>query len=256
LSGFLGSAATGQIAQLNRQPLADLLRDRIEGDDELRELRDDARRRRLRLAVVQLPSPLSPAAFTQATLCECPPAPQWTVGVSDPWATWLQARIRRRLSEILASVFGDLRAGRFEGTGFVPGSVSRTVAPAELWASPSVVLDIRANALLAGPTVLFAGVEVQSPSQRPRSASRSALDTFVVSFDAAILAVGRRYSIGELVTTTRQHLGAGVSAREVEAALQRASPAAWSGSGRRPACAVPTEAELAQAARLAAENSA
>ena len=87
-------------------------------------------------------------------------------------------------------------------------------------------------------------------------ASRSALDRFACAFGEAILAADRRFTLGELVDAVRQHLGAGVSAREVEASLQRSSPAERAGSGRRAAHEVPTEAELAQAARQAVESPA
>lgn len=250
-----GSAATVQIEQSDRQPLAALLRDRIDGDAELHALRVGARRRRLPgLASVHLRPSLCPAAFTQAALGECPPpAPEWSAGITEPWGPWLRRKMQRRASEILASIFDQLRTGHLAATGILPATGGPTAVPDALWASTAVALDMRANALLAGHVALFLGIEIELPQPPPRSASRAALDRFVASFDAVMHETERRYTVDELVTAAQATLG-NVSGAEIEAALQRSSPAARAGSGRRAAALVPTRDELARAARQAAET--
>ena len=113
---------------------------------------------------------------------------------------------------------------------------------------------MRVSPAVAGATTLFCGVEVEPPPPPPRGASRASIDKFVCQFDAEMLVMDCCYTNAELVAAIQQHLGGGISSREVASALRRVSPAALAGPGRRAAALVPTPAEIDAAARRAAET--
>lgn len=232
-----------------------MLRDRIVGDDELRGLLDEARRRNLpRLATVaHLPPLLCPSAFTEESLArfERTPVPQWRAGTTNPWLDWLGQNIRRRVAEIITAVFDQLRDGRLTAIGFVPANGSRTGVPVELWASPAVLVDARNSGLVAGSVPLFVAVEVQPPAARAalsEAAARRYLDQFAAKLEAA----GQLFSAEEASVLLRQSFpGAPMATgRQITRMLREMKPAAWA-TGRRRAGAKPTAETLAEAHREA-----
>lgn len=234
--------------------LTQTIRDAVGSDPELQEWREKARQRRLpKVAQVRLPVPFHPARFSQAALGampRLPAAPNWTGATDDPWPGWLQANIARRLAWIFAGVFDSVRRGERLATGFLPASGGRVPVPRELFDATTVTLELRTCSLVAGSAVLFLDVTVDQPA---RSASRAAIDRFVVNVDQHMAAAGRCYTLAEAVEMAHQALGSGVSACEVEAALGRASVVALAGRGRRSAAVTPTLPELRAAAERAAE---
>ena len=250
-------------------PLAAVIRSHIEVDGELaglaRAAAAYAQRTRnvglLHTVVTAMPRRIAPAGFTaerlRAEYGEGPwydTPPSWSGHVRDPRAVLLVEHIDRRRAELLVEVFDNIRHGRLIATGIQAATGARTCVPGDLWRSEAVALDMRASGLLVGEATVFCGVEVRSPPPAPRSASRSALDRFTRGFGTAMEAAGRTCVISEIIGAARQHLGAAVSAREVEAAIRRVSPPALAGPGRRPAALVPTTAEIDAAARQAAST--
>ena len=233
--------------------LTAVIRDALGADAELREWRDRARQRRLmQVASVRLPNQVCPAAFTAASAAalEPPPNPVWHSGVEDPWPGWLGQNIRHRMAQILAGIFDPLRAGDRVASGLLPASGTRLPVPLELWDAETLTVDLRTSGLLAGGCVLFLDVSLDRAAG---PVARARIDAFVRSFDREMHQAGRRFSLVEATEAARAVLGAGVSAAEIEAALDRGSPSALTSRGRRSAAVTPSAAELRAAAVAAAE---
>ena len=157
------------------------------------------------------------------------------------------------MAEIIAGTFGHSTPAPSARPAFRPPRGRTRACRAICGAHPAVEVDTRTNALLAGATPLFIGVEVQAATQT-RGASRATLDRFVAHFYTAMRAADRRYTLDEIIAVAQATLG-NVSVAEIEAALRRSPVSARAGAGRRAAHEVPTEAELAAAASRAVEAS-
>lgn len=242
---------TAEVPQL----LATMIRGAVEGDAELLDLLDEARRRRLpQLATLRLPPSLCPADFTEAALARIPertPAPVWGFGITNPWATWIALNIRRRVAEIITGTFDQLRTGTLGAAGLQAATGANTCVPCRLWCSPAVEVDTRTNALLAGSVPLFLAVEVQPPAARAalsEAAARRYLDRFAAKLEAA----GQLFSAEEASVLLQQSFPRAPMAagRQVTRMLREMKPAAWA-TGRRRAGAKPTAETLAEAHREA-----
>jgi hypothetical protein len=272
------------------EPLGQLIRRRVADDAEICGLRIAARayagsarldpgrpaaaawqRRALaRINAPLLPQTINPAAFTgEAFRLEfgIEPAGGWYAvrpGVPGDVVGMILHHARRRLHAVLIAIIDSLRDGRRLVTGIPAAGGHVAALPPDLWDRVGIAIDLRNSAIVAaaagaGALPLFVSLEVQRPAVpgAPGRAARSALAKFVEAFSAAMAAAGRRFTVCELTTTARQHLGEAVSGREAVAALRRASPPAWAnGDGRRPAGLKPTATELVAAGRSAAAAAA
>ena len=172
----------------------------------------------------------------------------------DPKLGMIAWHLRRRVWNLLTGEFGGLRAGRLLATGISPTAAGRTGVSPDVWSASTAIFSLEQNALKVGDCVLFVDVVASPAALSPAAlspASRSALGKFIAVFDAEMAAVQRRFTVDELAAAARRHLGDSVSAREIAAAVRRASPPAWTNSGRRPAGVVPCPAELDAAGRAA-----
>ena len=262
------SAATVQIEQSDSQPLAAVLRSRIDGDAELRRLRDELKAhlyrgiawwdtdrqqiaaRRLRQLAPGLPPVVQPVAL--ATVAAQLAGDPYYPHAHDVQAAMMSHRYRGRLAAVLVEYFRQLQGGGLVATGrIVINPVTSTFIPHELWSAKATAVDALTGDVLVGDTRAFIDVTVSSPPTR--SPSRAAITRFIRAFDEAMRDAERRYTVDELATAA-QALG-NVSGAEIEAALRRSPVSARAGAGRRAAHEVPTEAELASAASRAAEAS-
>lgn len=251
-------------------PVATIVRNLVADDDELKasvkDLRehvfrgvqwwDDAGRARaaarLRALAPRLAPRLLPAAFTTKSVAALHLPPR-TAHLEDARAALLAHAWRRRVTEVLASLFDQLRAGTLVATGRPPAApTTRIGIPTELWSAAATAVCLRTSDVRIGTVAAFADVLVETPVVR-RSASRAALEQFGQSFDRAVADQGRRFTLPEFVRALEQELGGGISEREAAAALKRSSPSALHGRGRRSAAVTPTAAELRAAAERAAE---
>ena len=227
----------------------------------------DARRpwaagRLLRLTP-RVPVLLPVAEFTPAALRErfgdAPIAPSFP-RANDPKGEALSWHLSRRVAVLLTSALEHLRTRRWNATGIPAGGSEVQAILSDIWHRDGIAFDRNSSAILAAgnshPLFVVVSIEPQRPplAAPARTAARSVLDRFVSTFNDKMLTPPRVFTLEEFVAAARQHLCAGISAREVAAALRRASPSAWAknGDGRPPTRLKPTAAELAAAGRAAA----
>ena len=265
------SAATVQIEQSDSQPLAAVLRSRIDGDAELRRLRDELKAhlyrgiawwdtdrqqiaaRRLRQLAPGLPPVVQPVAL--ATVAAQLAGDPYYPHAHDVQAAMMSHRYRGRLAAVLVEYFRQLQGGGLVATGrplrqpdcpdgHSPGALERQRdggrhADRRRAGRPRRGVH-RRRGLVAGTAAALG----QPLGDRPLR---------LAHFDRRC---GRRIVATRSTRSSpprRQRLATSPARRSRPRSAM--SPAARAGAGRRAAHEVPTEAELAAAASRAAEAS-
>lgn len=257
------------------RPLAAMLREHIEGDDELRRRRgelknwlmrgvqwwDSDRRqtaeRRLQKLAPGVPKLIRPASFTVAEVTIAYATDPRTAHLQDAWAAIWAHRIRGRQSLLLARVFDRLRAGTDATTGRPTNDPTATITmPKSIWDEPTTVVDTLSGDVLIGTTPAFVAVMISSPPPPRPALSESSARRSLLRFAEELDAMARVFSAAEAAEALQRHFSDAPMASESQVArlLRENRPAAWAHNGRRRAVAIPSKDELADVAAVAARE--